>query len=49
MGQDREFTEDERVYALACVKHYRERWEKVENDQLRRDVEAKIASIQGDK
>jgi len=48
MGQDREFTEDERLYALSCVKHYRDRWEKVENEQLKRDVEYKIANIKPD-
>ena len=27
MGQDREFSEEERLYALTCVKQYRSRWE----------------------
>ena len=49
MGQDREFTEEERLYALSCVKHYRDRWEKVENEQLKRDIEYKMVSIRLDK
>jgi len=49
MGQDREFTEEERLYALSCVKHYRERWETIEDEQLRRDIEYKIASIKPDR
>lgn len=31
MGQDREFTEEERLYALSCAKLFRQRWEKVED------------------
>ena len=49
MGQDREFTDEERLYALACVKNYRARWEQVEREQLRRDVEYKISTIKSDR
>ena len=49
MGQDREFTDEERLYALTCVKQYRERWEQVEREQLRRDVEYKVSTIKSDR
>jgi len=49
MGQDREFTEEEKLYALTCVKQYRARWEKTETEQLKRDVEYKISTIRSDR
>jgi hypothetical protein len=43
MGQDRKFTEEERMFALRTVQRYRDRWETCERDNLRSDIEAKIA------
>jgi hypothetical protein len=43
MGQDRKFTEEERMFALRTVQRYRDRWERCEKDNLKSDIEAKIA------
>lgn len=42
MGQDRKFTEEEKMFALRTVQRYRDRWEKCEKDNLKSDIEAKI-------
>lgn len=42
MGQDRKFTEEERLFALRTVQSYRDRWEKSEQTNLKSDIEAKI-------
>jgi hypothetical protein len=34
MGQDREFTEEEKKFALRTVRDFRDRWEQVEKDNL---------------
>lgn len=43
MGQDRKFTEDEKLFALRTVQRYRDRWEQCELDNLKADIEAKIS------
>lgn len=48
MGQDREFTEEQKQYALKCIKHFKEQWEKIENRNLERDVLAKTAGLDFD-
>jgi hypothetical protein len=42
MGQDRQFTPDERLFALRTVQRYRDRWEECERDNLKADIESKI-------
>jgi hypothetical protein len=46
MGQDRTFTEEERLFALRTVQHYRDRWEQSERDNLKSDIEKKIHKVE---
>ena len=49
MGQDREFTDEEKLYALNCITHYRDSWERIEVKNLKKDVLLKTASLEFDK
>ena len=49
MGQDREFTAEEKACALKCVKHYQDSWEAREKKNLEHDVVAKINSMEYDR
>lgn len=49
MGQDREFTADERKFALQTVKQYRDIWEEREKENLKKDVLFKINNSDFDK
>ena len=42
MGQDRQFTQEERDYALRCVQAFRDRWEESETNHLLRDIQYKL-------
>jgi len=42
MGQDRKYTEEQKLFALRAVKHFRDRWEAVEKENLETDVVKKI-------
>jgi len=42
MGQDRQFSESERLFALRTIQKYRDRWEQSERDNLRADIDSKI-------
>jgi len=42
MGQDRQFTEEEKTFALKTVKLYRDTWEALEVENLKHDVEIQI-------
>lgn len=42
LGQDREFTEEQVKFALDSVKMYREEWERIENENLKFDINKKI-------
>lgn len=42
MGQDRRFSEEQRLTALRCVQEYRDRWEALEKENLESDVRAKL-------
>ena len=42
MGQDRKFTEEERLFALRTIQKYRDRWEQSERDNLKADIDSKI-------
>ena len=48
MGQDREFTEEEIRCALDTVKKYRDEWERIEHDNLRRDIDRKLVNMHGE-
>lgn len=39
MGQDRKFTEDQKLAALRCVQEFSEKWEVVEKENLSHDVQ----------
>lgn len=45
MGQDRKFTEEEKLFALRTVQRYRDRWEQCERDNLKADIETKITKM----
>jgi hypothetical protein len=49
MGQDREFTDDEKKFALRTIRAYRDRWEEVEKSNLEQDVIKTIKRLQFDK
>lgn len=49
MGQDREFTADEKRFALQTVKQYRDIWEARETENLKKDVLFKINNSDFDK
>jgi len=49
MGQDREFTEDEKLMALRTVRDFKDRWEQVEKDNLSQDILRRIKNINFDK
>lgn len=49
MGQDRKFTEQEKLFALRTVQRYRDRWEQSERDNLKADIAKKVACIEADK
>ena len=49
MGQDREFTDDERRFALETVKNFKEIWERTEQENLRRDRDRKLEIMSIDK
>jgi hypothetical protein len=38
MGQDREFTDEEKKLALRTIRAYRDRWEEVEKNNLQLDI-----------
>ena len=42
LGQDREFSEEQVSFALNCVRQYRDEWERIENENLKFDIEKKI-------
>ena len=42
LGQDREFTEEQVQHALNTVRMYRDEWEKIENQNLKLDIEKKL-------
>jgi hypothetical protein len=49
LGQDREFTEEERIYALRTVQKYRDQWEETECKNLAADIQKKLQQIELDK
>ena len=49
MGQDREFTETERRFALQTVMNFKEIWERTEFENLTRDRNRKIKIMEIDK
>ena len=49
LGQDREFTEEEIQCALKTTKMYRDEWERIENENLRSDIERKMQNMDAEK
>lgn len=49
MGQDRQYTEREKLFALRTVQEFRDRWEALEVENLRQDVQAKMERAENDK
>ena len=49
MGQDRPFTEREKVFALRAIQSYRDRWDLLEKENLERDVQSFIERHEKDK
>lgn len=47
MGQDRKYSEEQKLFALRTVQRYRDRWEQCERDNLKADIEAKIQRMEG--
>ena len=42
MGQDRKYSEEEKLAALRTVQEYRDRWEALEKENLANDVNLKL-------
>lgn len=49
MGQDRQYTDREKIFTLRAVQEFRDRWEALEVENLRSDVQAKIDRAEHDK
>ena len=49
MGQDRQFTDEEKSFALNTLKRFREAWEKEERDNLTADRDRKLGIMGEDK
>lgn len=49
LGQDREFTTDERLYALRTIQKYRDHWENIEKENLNNDIEQKLNILESDR
>ena len=49
LGQDREFSADEIKYALDTAKLYRNEWERIEMDNLRKDIELKLSNMEAER
>ena len=49
MGQDREFTEDEKLLALRTVRDYMEHWKDTEKENLEQDILKRLDSIPKDR
>lgn len=48
-GQDRTFSEDEKKFALRTVQFYRDRWEKLEEENLYSDINGKLTASEEDR
>lgn len=49
MGKGRQYDDEQRLFALRCVKMYRDRWEALEKENLESDVLAKLGRQEYDK
>lgn len=49
MGQDRRYSEEEKLVALRTVQSFRDRWEVVEKTNLEGDVRKKLERAEYDK
>ena len=48
MGQDRQFTQEEKAFALRAVFRFRQHWEKFEREKLIADRDALVAEKEQD-
>ena len=49
LGQDREFTEEEIRFALDTTKLYRDEWERIEEKNLRKDIDRKLDNMDAER
>ena len=49
LGQDREFTEKQIRCALDTVKQYRNEWERIETENLHRDIARKLDNMEAER
>lgn len=49
MGQDRPFTEEEKEFVLESIQYYSENWTRIENLNLKKDIEERYKTFQKDK
>lgn len=49
MGQDRKFSDEEKLFALRTVQRYRDRWEQAERENLKADIARRAAQIEDDR
>ena len=49
LGQDREFTADETRFALDTAKFYRDEWERIEKENLTKDIQRKMDNMEAER
>jgi len=49
LGQDRTFSQEQVQFALDMVKNYTSEWQRIENDNLRSDIERKLSDMDMEK
>ena len=49
LGQDREFTAEQISFALDTVKLYRDEWERIETENLRKDIDRKLDNMEAER
>ena len=49
LGQDREFTPEEIRFALDTAKFYRDEWQRIEKENLRRDIDRKMDNTEAER
>lgn len=49
MGQDKEFPQEKIDYAIKCIMHFRDSWERIEQENLKKDVLQKTGQLDYDR
>lgn len=49
MGQDRQYSDEQREFALKTVQEFKERWEQLEEENMRQDILTKVERSEMDK